>query len=248
MDYRLKKRIIYFLKARHRKGHGIHSPFLFRLITQVIENGGYFSAYPVLKAADENVKNMLEILDVETYKPIEWQKFSSHRIKQIHKLPSKYDRLLFRLVNDFKPERIDFYGSTFGLTLMALALADGRIVVKAQVENDHFRSFCRRLIEIYEVENIEITETGKPTAADFVVIQNPLDPCSCDRILSTVLLQPDFQGVVVVSGIHTSPAMEAFWDSYKCNPAVRVTMDLFEIGLFICKKELQKEEFVLRFC
>jgi hypothetical protein len=245
MNYYLKRRIAYFLKARHRKGHGIHSPFLFRLITQVIENTGYFSAYPVLKAADENVQNMIDILDVEAFKQKEW---SNKKLKWIHKLPSRYDRLLFRLVNDFKPERIAFYGSTFGVTLMALALADSRKVVKAQVENDHFRSFCRRLIDVYEVENIEITETGKLIAADFVVIQNPLDPDNCGRILSAVLERQAFQGLVIVCGIHTSPEMEEVWDSYKSNPAIRVTIDLFEIGLFICKNELQKEEFMLRFC
>lgn len=247
MNYYLKKRISYFFKARHSKGHGIHSPFLFRLITQVIGNIGNFSAYPLLKAADDNVKNMLEILDINSFSQKEWTGCCHSEFLRIHKFSSKYDRLLFRLVNDFRPKGIAFYGSTFGVTLMALALADNRKVVKAQVDNDHFRSFCRRLIEVYEVENIEIFETGKPMAADFVVVQNPLDPGSCDKILSDILKQSNYQGVVIFAGIHTSPALEAVWSSHKSNPAVRVALDLFEIGIFICKRELQKEEFVLRF-
>ena len=55
-------------RARHRKGHGIHSPFLFRLITEVMENKGHFSVYPVLKDAAVNVRNMIRILDVESYR------------------------------------------------------------------------------------------------------------------------------------------------------------------------------------
>ena len=245
MNHYLKRRISYFLKARHSKGHGIHSPFLFRLITQVIENKGHFSAYPLLNSAGENMQNMLDILDFESFRQL---KCSEHDLRNLHRLSPKYDRLLFRLVNDFAPASIAFYGSTFGVTLLALAMADRRKSVVAQLNNDHFRSFCRRLADVYEVGNIEITETGIVAAADFVVIQNPLDPENCSQILSAVLGRKDFQGTVVVCGIHYSSEMEAVWASHKSKSAVRVTLDLLEIGIFICREGLQKEEFMLRFC
>ncbi len=249
MRYRFRKKISYFFNARHRKGHGIHSPFLFRLITQVIENRGFYSAYSLLKSADENVRNMVRILDVKAFlgegNPGKGLKNSD--FKRLHLLPSRFDRLLFRLVNDFTPREIAFYGSTFGVTLLALALADRRISLNARVENDHFRSFCRRLIEVYEVGNIRLTEFGEIGTADFVVIQNPLDPESCNQVLTTVLGQTGYQGVVVICGIHTSAAMEDIWVDHKSNPTVRVSLDLFEIGIFICLQGLQKEEFVLRF-
>ena len=57
MKYCTRKWIAYLFTARHREGHGIHSPFLFRLITEVIENKGNFSAWPMLAAAEENVRN-----------------------------------------------------------------------------------------------------------------------------------------------------------------------------------------------
>jgi hypothetical protein len=118
----------------------------------------------------------------------------------------------------------------------------------AQINNDHFRSFCRRLADVYEVENIQLTETGMAGEAEFVVIQHPLDPGYCDKILMSVFKMPDYQGVVILCGIHTSPEMEALWTSYKNNTAIRVTLDLLDIGIFICRRELQKEDFVLRFC
>lgn len=245
MKHFLKSRISYFFCARHRKGHGIHSPFLFRLITQVIENKGYFSAYPLLKSASENMHHMLEIMDMDSFRQYNC---SDRELKKLHQLPPKCDRLLFRLVNDFTPVSIAFYGSTFGVTLLALALADSRKRVVAQMHDDHFRSFCRRLTDVYEVGNIEISETGKALKSDFVVIQNPLDPEYCDRILTSVLEQSDFNGVVVVGGIHYSQSIEAVWTGHKSKDTVRITLDLLEIGIFICKKGLQKEEFMLRFC
>ncbi len=249
MKYLTRKKIIYFFKARHRKGHGIHSPFLFRLITKVMENKGNFSAYPLLKVAEENVRNTLRILDMESYhqEGIAENGLSFKDIKNLHLLPVRFDRLLFRLVNDFSPKDIAFYGSTFGITLLALALADRRIKLKAQVENDHYRSFCRRLVEVYEVDNVQLTGFGSVIASDFIVVQNPLDPDYCDRVLIQILAQPDYNGVIILCGIHKSEEMEAVWSRYKNDQVIRLSLDLFEIGIFICKKGLQKEDFVVRF-
>ncbi len=249
MNYRFRKKLAYFLKARHRHGHSIHSPFLFRLITEVMENNGNYSAYPLLKAANENVRNMLRILDMKSYRLENMAEhgYNVKDIKEMHQLPERFDRLLFRLVNEFRPRDIAFYGSTFGVTLLALALADRRIKLDAQVENDHYRSFCRRLVEVYEVNNVSLTPVANVTASEFVVVQNPLDPGYCDNILASVVADPSYEGVIVLCGIHTSAEMEAVWNRYKKDPVVRVALDLFEIGILVCRKGLQKEEFVVKF-
>ena len=249
MKYSSRQKITYFFKAKHRKGHGIHSPFLFRLITQVIENKGNFSAYPILKAADENVRGMLRILDMESYhgKNIAVTGFTQRDIQELHLLPERFDRMIFRLINDFGPGSLAFYGSTFGTTLIAMALADSRISLEAQVENDHYRSFCRQLAEVYEVENLHITKTGSVLNSDFVVIQQPMNPGFCDQIVGDILQNADFNGVVVLCAIHSSAEMEEVWLKHKKDKVVRIALDIFEIGLLICIRGLQKEDFVLRF-
>ena len=249
MSYRFAKKIGYLLKSRHRRGHGIHSPFLFRLITEVIENKGSFSAYPALTSARENVEDMLRILDMNSFQKEDdsSEKHRSIHFKRLHLLPDRFDRLLLRLVNDFRPRDISFYGSTFGVSVLALALADSRIRVNAQVENSHYRSFCRRLVEVFELGNVDLTGAGKVTATDFVVVQYPLNPGCCDRIVNDILTVDDYDGVVVLCGIHFSPAMQEVWLRQCENKVVRISLDLFDIGILMCKKGLQKEDFVLRF-
>lgn len=249
MSYLFYQRIRYFLKARHRKGHGIHSPFLFRLITRVIENDGFFSAYSLLDAAGENVQNMLRILEVDTRgeQSATGTGTPVPLIPKLHLLPPRFNKLLFRLVNDFGPRKIAFYGNTFGVTLLALALADKRIKLEAQVANSQARSFCKRLVEVYEVDNITVKEIDAIFDSDFVVVQNPQNPVECNRILSQILGQNEFEGLVVLCGIHTSQKMEEVWNSYRTIQPVRISLDLFEIGIYICKKGLQREKFMLRF-
>jgi hypothetical protein len=249
MNYRTRKYLKYLISSGHGKGHGIHSPFLFRLITEVIENKGYYSAYPLLTSAEENVRSMLRMLDAETYQQLYDAKPGSDCsvTKKLHLLPGEFNRLLFRLVNDFRPESVSFFGSTFGVTLLSLALADRRIMLAAQVENSHYRSFCLRLIEVYEVMNIQLSCDGRCTASDFIVIQNPLDAAYCNKRLEQVLAPKTYSGVIVLCGIHTSAEMEEVWIRHKRGHTVRISLNLFEIGIFICKKGLQKEDFVLRF-
>jgi hypothetical protein len=214
----------------------------------VIENKGSFSAWPMLLAAEENVRNTLRMVDKDSYRKLYETKRGADcgLVKKLHLLPGKFDRLIFMLVNEFQPRTLSFYGSTFGVTLMAMALADRRIRLVAQVENDHYRSFCRRLIEVYDIGNIDLSGAGNVIASDFVVVQNPLDPEACSRVLGQIV-DKLYNGVIILCGIHTSAAMEEVWKNYQREQQVRISLDLFEIGIFICKKGLQKEDFVLRF-
>jgi len=249
MNYRIRSKISYFLKARHRKGHGIHSPFLFRLITNVVEENGFYSAYPKLAAAEEHVRSMVRILDKEFWQePTALSKGKALPFyRPQHLLAPRFNRLFFRLVNDFSPQQITFFGNSFGVSLLALALADSRIPTNAIVPDYRYRAFCQRLVEEYEVSNVEVREIGNAIAADFLVLHYPEDPVRCEAILAEVVGRPDFKGVVVVCGIHTSRRMESVWHNYKQIQQVRIALDLFDIGLFICKSGLQKEEFVVRF-
>jgi hypothetical protein len=102
-------------------------------------------------------------------------------------------------------------------------------------------------MEVYEVGNISLRGSAEAVASDFVVVQHPFNTEECDQILSQILTTPFYQGVVILCGIHSSAEMEVIWARYKSAETVRISLDLFEIGILICQKGLQKEDFVLRF-
>lgn len=64
-----KQRLRYTLRARHRNGHGIHSPFLYKLITQLQEKRHRYyvldelKQYPDLKKTDiENGERLFRLM------------------------------------------------------------------------------------------------------------------------------------------------------------------------------------------
>jgi hypothetical protein len=51
----------------------------------------------------------------------------------------------------------------------------------------------------------------------------------------------------VIDDIHWSSGMQAAWKQIISDPAVKVSIDLFNIGIIWFRNELSKEDFVLRF-
>ncbi len=201
-------------KVRHRKGHGVHSPFAFALITQVInERSPYYAYQDILKA---------------------WRKQSRKR----RILPNFVNKranstkvlfLLYRLVNRFKARAILEVGSTDGLTTLAMQLAD---------------SSCR-------VTNVDYASLGKCKEHgpyDFILVHRDLlsDAKKADFCAHLVGLMHE-QTVIVVKGIHRYTQMHALWTQLRANEQVRVSMDLYEVGLAVAQPKLFKQHYVVSF-
>mgnify|MGYP000343816639 FL=1 len=82
----LKRPFIWLSRFRHRCGYGVHSPFAFSLITQVI-----YESTPYYKYKDLAV---------------EQKKLASQKDKNWTYESKKVKRLLFRLVNYTQPDTI----------------------------------------------------------------------------------------------------------------------------------------------
>lgn len=107
----LKRPFIRLLRFRHRCGYGVHSPFAFNLITQVIyENTPYYKYEDLAKAQKS--------LAFEKGKG--W-KYESKKIK----------RLLFRLVNYSQPDTIVDAGTLAASSLFLKAGREGADYISA---------------------------------------------------------------------------------------------------------------------
>lgn len=99
----LKRPFIWLLRFRHRCGYGVHSPFAFNLITQVIYESTPYYKYKDLAAEEKQLAGQKDKC---------W-KYESKKVK----------RLLFRLVNYVQPATVVDAGT---LAASALYLKAGR--------------------------------------------------------------------------------------------------------------------------
>ena len=99
----LRKGILLYRGIRYRKGFGVHSPFVFNLITKVIEERcQYYSFYDI-----ELIRKQLLFQDDEITYPDRQQKGKMRRrtigrIVEREAIRPKHGALLFRLANYFK--------------------------------------------------------------------------------------------------------------------------------------------------
>ena len=252
MKFRTISRIKYLKKARHRRGHGIHSPFLFYLITEVIENKEKLPQLKSLRllkkkaldliddSSDSSVKKIYDQFDIRYTKP-----------KKLYKkveLPEKYKHIVFQLIREFKPVSIVHYGPTLGVNLAILATAnlDSRVY---QVINDPFcELISKRLLDDSAIGNIQIVpEKSEPEIIpEFILLNCLSEPDLSQSIIQNYINQHNDDGVLIIRGIHASKEMETIWQNTIASQNIRVSLDLFEIGIILFRKGLQKENFILK--
>ena len=116
----LRKSVLLYRGIRYRKGYGVHSPFVFNLITKVIEEHcSYYSFYDI-----ELIRKQLLFRDnIITY-PDRQQKGKLRRrtvgeIVEREAIKPKHGALLFRLANYFKSQNILQLGPSMGLSTLS---------------------------------------------------------------------------------------------------------------------------------
>lgn len=204
----LQRPFIWLRRFRHRCGYGVHSPFAFNLITNVIYESTPYYKYKELAAQAKLLKSSAE----------------KHRIHE----SAAQNRLLFRLVNYAMPHRIVDAGVPSASALYLKAARVG-------AEYTHVSSSAPLANE-------------REAADTFYYLHDYLDPEFVGHVFQTCASHATEQSVCVVHGIHYTPAMRNLWRAMQQHPRVRVTFDLYDIGILFFDSSKQKQHYLVNFC
>ena len=194
-------------KIRHHRGHGIHSPFVFNLITKVIEEKTPYHAY-------ENIKYALESAHIR------------------NSSLSKEDKLFFRLVNYFSAQHILEIGSGYGITTLFLTAPSNNIVCTSLEPSVRKFNEAKKLYAEWD-KDIRLHLSEKlivpDSKVDCVFINLNCFPLSNDIIqyLNDVTNEKTF---IIVKGIRTKKRNQVLWKSIINMDSRTVVLDLFNIG------------------
>lgn len=252
MKFRTISRLIYLKRARHRRGHGIHSPFLFRLITEVVESRKRLPEYTIFKGLKNKVLNLLDDFQnpllTEIYHQLNLHPSKPRKLYKKVELPLRYGKVVFRLIRYFKPSTIINYGPTFGVNLAVMALANNDSIIYQSISDPAYKLISKELIKDSAISNIQfVTENSVPEAnPEFIMINYSDNPILSRSVVQKYLRMHGDDRVLIIRGIHESQEMETIWQEMIVNESVRVSLDLFEIGIALFRKGLQKENFILK--
>ena len=257
----LFKYLKYKLTASHKGGHGIHSPFVFKLLTEIIENFGQYYSYQEiddLRIELQNDKRKIEITDLGA-----GSKHLTARSRKISDIAKKsstkktFGEMLFRLVNYFQPKTILELGTSLGLSTCYLAKANSHSKIftiegcpeTAKIATENFQKM--------EIKNVTqfignfnellphiITEQKN---IDFVFFDGNHAKQPTIEYFNLCLKAVNNNTVFIFDDIHWSEGMEEAWKVIQNNEKVKVTIDLFFMGLVFFRKEMQKENYIINF-
>src|SRR5689334_8843640 len=121
------KYLHYYFTASNGKGHGIHSPFVFEFITQVLNDKTHYSEYDVAEGLRQKMLNEQSVISVEDMGAGSSASNKKDRtivsIAQHAAKPGKFGQLLFRMVKKYQPRTMIELGTSLGITSSYLALA-----------------------------------------------------------------------------------------------------------------------------
>ncbi len=259
--YFIIKFLRYKLFAKHRKGFGIHSPFLYKLVANVIYNDLQYYATDDIWNFREDLKNSkLEIQVTDLGAGSKVMKSKTRKVSDIVKysaVETKYGELLFRLINNFQPKTILELGTSVGISTLYLALPNSNALVHTFEACPETSKIARQNFDLFGLSNIEqhignidvllhefLKNSEKP---DFVYFDaNHTE----EATLHYFNLCREFaheKTVFVFDDIHWSEGMGNAWKKIKSDSSVTLTIDLFFTGIIFFDKNLSKEDFVVKF-
>ncbi len=258
----MKKYARYWVHASNGKGHGVHSPFVFNFITQVLNDKRFFYCYKTIEILREQLKADDKLLTIEDFGA--GSRIHTHTQRTVKDIatsslkPKKYSQLLFRMVNYFQPATILELGTSLGITTSYLAggKADAQVITMegakaiAAIAKQNFKSLQLKNIQVV-TGNFDDTLPGtlqKLSSVDFAFIDgnHRLQPTL--HYFELLLPKVHEHSVLIFDDIHWSSEMEEAWNTIKAHEQATLTIDLFFIGIVFFRKEnKEKQAFAIRF-
>ncbi len=245
---------------KSKNEHGVHSPFVFDLVTKCFYDNKVYPEYAILKNYRKSLlanKNIIKVTDFGVGSRV--FKSNKRQISKIAKtagISSKRAELLFRIVNYFQPESILEIGTSLGLATLALALGNKntKIISLEGCSNTlnqcqlQFRKFNFNNVEFINIEFYEYlsSENLKSNILNLIYFDGNHSKSATLEYFELLLPTVSNDSIWIFDDIHWSQEMESAWEIIKNHPKVTVTIDTFQWGIVFFRAEQEKEHFVIR--
>lgn len=253
------KYLRYLITAASGKGHGIHSPFIFRFIKDVLNDELHYGSYDKVEPLRTKMLRDKSVIEIEDFGA--GGKNNQRTISSIARnvvKSRKYSQLLYRMVNYYKPQHILELGTSLGITTSYLAMASPGGKVITMEGSGEVAKVARKNFDAVALNNIELVEgnfdrqlasvINRLVAVDFAFIDGNHRQEATISYFEQLLPKLQKKSILVFDDIHWSAGMENAWDHIQNHPEVSCSVDLFFMGIIFFREEFrEKQHFTIRF-
>lgn len=256
MWYQIISYIKHYFRATNK--HGLHSPFVYNLVTQCFFNTTKHSEYLILKKYRNTLLQSEQTIEVTDFgagsRVFKTNERSVAAIAKNAGVTSKRQRLLFRLTHYLKPKLILELGTSLGLGTSALAMGNFSAKVVTLEGCPNTSEKAKNMFNVFDLKNIQLkNETfedyfrnNTTQTYDLVYIDGNHSKEKTLEYFEILLNKVHNDSVLIFDDIYWSPAMTQAWEKIIAHPKVSVSIDTFQWGLVFFRKEQEKEHFRIR--
>jgi predicted O-methyltransferase YrrM len=258
-----RKYLQYFFRSANAKGHGIHSPFVYDFVTEVLNSRRRVPIEDRIEKLREDCLNDNGKIQVEDFGA--GSSMGMGRIRSISEITRsssksrKLGKLLFRLAEHYKPSTIVELGTSLGFSMSYLAAANPNAVCYTLEGSEALSTLATANFKRLDLRNVTVLNGNfdrtlpELLSKDELLKSKEVDLAFIDgnhRFIPTVhyfdLVRQRIStdGFIIFDDIHWSGEMERAWKKIKADPQVMLSIDLFFLGIVFFRKEFKvKQEF-----
>lgn len=253
--------VVSYMKYSMRSKRWAHSPFVYDFIQSVLRNEEDMPQWKRIESARKQLKHsyrMLNVLDLGTSGRAHGM-VSMRRVSSIVRTSCKSERmcrLLARMVQHYKCERIVEFGTSFGMSTSYMASACQQGKVYTVEGSPEVLQVATQVFEYAKLSNIETVNADfdyvmehfahKMEGVDFFFLDGNHAYEPTMRYFNFAKQYAGNNTIFVFDDIHWSSGMSRAWQEIINDAAVSVSIDLYNMGIVFFRKENAKQHFVLK--
>lgn len=251
------KSFIKFVRLSKNK-HGVHSPFVYDLVTKCINDKTKYPEYQILRSYRKTLQadpSIIEMKDLGQGSRV--FKGTARKVAAVTKnagMKKNRQKLLFRLAYYFMSENTLELGTSLGLGTTALSLSNKYAFVNtvegcpntAKKAEEYFKKFDLKNIKIHQQTFNEYLSAHPEEKFDLIFIDGDHNGERTMDYFNSLLKNVHNQSIMIFDDIYWSKDMTAAWQKIISNKKVTVSIDTFQWGIVFFRKEQPKQHFTIR--
>lgn len=251
----------YLLMSGHRKGYGIHGPFIFDLVSATFRNKIDGSIVSEIETVRKKMLNDTRKIKVTDYGAGSRRMKSDFRtisdIARYSAVTPKYCKLLFNLAAAFGRPSIIEFGTSLGISTMYLALSFPGASVYTMEGCPEVSGIAAGNFREAGISNVNLL-TGSFDDSIALLKNKKIRPglvfIDGDHRKEPTLRYFDYvkslsgnETVVVIDDIYSSAGMAEAWEEIKGSSGVTSTVDVFRMGIVFFRSGLNPFSYRVRY-
>lgn len=249
--FRLHTYITHHLRTiLSRRGYGIHSPFAFDIVTNIInpERPSYFYFFDHIEQLRYKLKD-----NSTSVRLVNSERTSIRKVARKSTSPRRDGQLLFRIALYMQSKTIIELGTSLGIGTAYLACANKKAQVTSLDHNVHIQKQAKQNLQILGINNVTLVNgTFDDTLPQALESMEALDMIFIDghhqgkatlEYYEIVKTKMHHKSVCIFHDIHWSEDMYQAWKQVTQDPSNTLSIECYNLGIVFFRTDLNKQHF-----